>query len=68
MGMQKIKMRMQGMKCECWESVRNAENLGGNGKNAGNPGGDAGSQNEKLGVAVEMTQNSNGNNKFKVWK
>ena len=55
MGMQKIKMRMQGMKCECWESVRNAGNLGGNGKNAGNPGGDAGSRNEKLGVAVEMT-------------
>ena len=36
-------------------------NLGGNTKNVGNQGGDAGNQGRNLSIAVEMTWNSNGN-------
>ena len=37
-------------------------------KNAENQSGDAGNQNGNLGIAVEITQNSNGNDKFKEWR
>ena len=33
-----------------------------------NQGGDAGNQVGNLSIAVEMTQNSNGNDKFKEWR
>ena len=49
----------QGWGCKYWNG--NAENLGGNVKNTGNQGGDVGNQNGNLGIAVEMTYNSNGN-------
>ena len=43
-------------------------NLGGNTKNVGNQGGDAGNQGGNLSIAVEITWNSNGNDKLKDWK
>ena len=43
----------------------NAGNLGGNTQNVVSQGGDAGNQGGNLSIAVEMTQNSNGNDKFK---
>ena len=46
----------------------NTENLGGNAKNMGNQGGDAGNQGGNLSMAVEITWNSNGNDKFKDWR
>ena len=46
----------------------NAENKGGNGKNVVNQGGDAGNQGKNISIAVDMTQNSNGNHKFKEWR
>ena len=62
-------------KCEEWDENAgarnqrgNAGNPGGNTKNVGNQGGDAGSQGGNLSIAVELTQNSNGNNKFKEWQ
>ena len=45
-----------------------ARNLGGNTKNVGNKGGDAGNQGGKLSIAVEITWNSNGNDKLKSWR
>ena len=36
--------------------------------NMGNQGGDAGNQDANLSIAVEMTQNSNVNDKFKEWR
>ena len=46
----------------------NVGNLGGNAKNVENQDGDAGNQGGNLSKAVEMTQNSNGNDKFKEWR
>ena len=43
-------------------------NLCGNAKNAGNQGGDVENQGGNLGIAVEMKQESNGNDKFKEWR
>ena len=43
----------------------NAGNLGKNMKNVGNQGGDAGIQGSNLSIAVEITWNSNGNDKPK---
>ena len=43
-------------------------NLGGNTKNVGNQGGDAGSQGGNLSIAVEIIWNSNGNDKLKDWR
>ena len=43
----------------------NEGNLGGIAKNVENRGGDAGNQSGNLSIATEMTQNSNGNDKFK---
>ena len=43
-------------------------NLGGNTKNVENQGGDAGNQGGNLSIAVEITWNSNGNDKLKDWK
>ena len=40
-----------------------AGNLGGNAENAQNQCGDEGNQGGNLGIAVEMTQNSSGNDK-----
>ena len=37
-------------------------------KNVKNQGDDAGNEGGSLGTAVEMTQNSNENDKFKEWK
>ena len=45
-----------------------AGNLDGSAKNVGNQGGDAGNQSVNLSIAIEMTQNSNGNDKFKEWR
>ena len=42
--------------------------MGGNAKNAGNKGGDVENQGGNLGIAEEMTQESNGNDKFKEWR
>ena len=41
--------------------------MGGKAKNAGNQGGDVENQGGKLGIAEEMTQESNRNDKFKEW-
>ena len=38
--------------------------MGGNAKNAGNQGGDVENQGGNLGIAEEMTQEDNGNDKF----
>ena len=46
----------------------NAGNLVGNTKNMGNQGGDAGNQGGDLSIAVEITWNSNGNDKLKDWR
>ena len=43
-------------------------NLGGNTKNVGNQGGDAGNQGRSLSTAVKITWNSNGNDKLKGWR
>ena len=40
-------------------------NLGGNAKNAGNQGDDVENQGGNLGIAVEMKQESNGNDNSK---
>ena len=47
---------------------RNAGNLGKNTKNMRNQGGDAGNQGGNLSIAVEITWNSNGNDKLKDWR
>ena len=47
---------------------RNVGNLGGNTKNVGNQVGDAGNQGGNLSTAVEITWNSNGNDKLKDWR
>ena len=63
---------------------RNAENKDGNAsngmgmqvqgisvkmqKNVGHQGSNAGNQSENLSIAVEITQNSNRNDKFKEWR
>ena len=41
-------------------------NLSGNTKNVGNQGSDAGNQSGNLSIAVELTWNSNGNDKLKI--
>ena len=41
--------------------------MGGKAKNAGNQGGDVVNQGGNLGIAEEMTQESNRNDKFKEW-
>ena len=46
----------------------NVGNLGRNMKNVGIQGSDAGSQDRNLSVAVEITWNSNGNDKLKDWR
>ena len=46
----------------------NVGNLGGNSKNVGDQDGDAGSQGRSLSIAVEITWNSNGNDKLKDWR
>ena len=40
-------------------------NLGGNTKNVGNQGSDAGNQGRSLSIVVEITWNINGNDKLK---
>ena len=42
--------------------------MGGNAKNAGNQGGDVENQGGNLGIAEEMTQEDNGNDKFEEWR
>ena len=46
----------------------NAGNLGGKTTNVGNEGGDAGNQVKNLNIAVDITWNSNANDKLKDWK
>ena len=46
----------------------NATNLGGNAKNMGNKDDDVGNQGGDLSIAVEITWNSNGNDRFKDWR
>ena len=43
-------------------------NLGENAKNAGNQRGDVQNQGGNLGIAVEMKQEGDGNDKFKEWR
>ena len=43
----------------------NARNLGGNSKNMGNKGDDVRNQGGDLSIAVEITWNSKGNDRFK---
>ena len=45
----------------------NVRTLGQNAKNVGNRGSDAMNQGGNVCIAVEMTLNSNGNDKFKEW-
>ena len=52
---------MQGIELKCRKSGRKYEN-------AGNQGGNVRNQNRNLGIAVEMTQNSNGNSRSKAWR
>ena len=51
-----------------WNQSGNAGYLGENERNAGNQGGDAGNQNWNLVIAVEITKNSNENDKLKEWR
>ena len=46
----------------------NTESLGRNTKNVENQGGDAGNQGGNLSIVVEITWNSNGNDKLKDWR
>ena len=64
----RVEMRGMGWGCGCGESAWEFGNLGGNVKDVGNQGGDAGNQGGNLSIAVEITWNSNGNNKFKDWR
>ena len=54
--------------CGVRNQLGNTGNLGGNAKNVRNQGGDAGSQGKSLSTAVELTQDSNGNDQFEEWK
>ena len=45
-----------------------AGNLDGNAESAQNQCGDGKNQGGNLGIAVEMAQNSSGNDKFKGWR
>ena len=61
--------------CEEWDGnggaenqLGNAGNLGGNTKNVGNQGGDPRNQCGNLSIAVEITSNSNRNDKLKDWR
>ena len=42
--------------------------VNGNTKNPWNQGSDAANKNRNLGIAVGVTQNSYGSNKFKEWR
>ena len=62
----------QGWECKEWDGnvdaenqCGNAGNLCGNMKNVGNQGGDAGNQGGNLSIVVEITWNSNRNDKLK---
>ena len=46
----------------------NSGNLGGNTKNVGNQNDDAGNQGGNLSIALEITGNSNENDKLKGWR
>ena len=46
----------------------NAGNLGENTKNLWNQGGEAGTHGGNLSIVVEITWNSNGNDKLKDWR
>ena len=46
----------------------NAGDLGGNTKNVGNQGGKAGNQGGNVSISVQITWNSNGNDKLKDWR
>ena len=46
----------------------NMGNLGGNMTDVGNQGSDAGNEGGNLSIAVEITWNSNGNDKLKDWR
>ena len=43
-------------------------NLGGNRENMESSGGNPGNQGRSLSIAVEITWNSNGNDKLKDWR
>ena len=68
--MRRIKVGMRGMRCECGyrESAWESGESGWKYKNMGNQGGDAGNQGGNLSIAVEITWNSNGNDKLKDWR
>ena len=65
-------MRRIRWECEEWDGNAGAKNqrgntgnLSGNTKNVGDQGGDAGDHGGNLNIAVEITWNSNGNDKLK---
>ena len=52
----------------CGEGAWECGESGWKWKNVGNQGGDAGNQGGNLSIAVDITWNSNGNNKLKDWR
>ena len=66
-GLWRIRAGMRGMRCECGcrESAWECRESGWKYKNMRNQGGDAGNQGGNLSIAVEITWNSNGNDKLK---
>ena len=68
--MQRIRVEIRGMlwKCGCGESVWECGESTWNTKNVGNQGGDEGNQGRNLSIALEITWNSNGNDKLKDWR
>ena len=69
-GMWRIRVGMRGMRCECGcrEPASECGESGRKYKNMGNQGGNAGNQGGNLSIAVEITWNSNGNDKLKDWR
>ena len=63
-----MEMRGMGWECGCGESAWECKEFGWKSKKCGNQSGDAGNQSGNLSIAVEMTYNSNGNDKFKEWR
>ena len=66
----RIRVGVQGMRweCGCGKSALECSDMGKNAKNVGNQGANAGNQGGNLSIAVEMTLNSNGHDKFKEWR
>ena len=61
-------MRRMRCECGCKESAWECGESGRKYKNIGNQGGDARNQGGNLSIVVEITWNSNGNHKLKDWR